>query len=125
MVSDFTTRALSDTEDCLNPYSTGRWFLIVFLFLSRKGTISLNPYSTGRWFLIISIHLYDNLYQICLNPYSTGRWFLMNRSITLWLSFTRSLNPYSTGRWFLMACCMYLLVTEKKVLILILLEDGF
>ncbi len=47
-------------------------------FLSRKGTISkrLNPYSTGRWFLIIK-HLIDEIKEFSLNPYSTGRWFLM------------------------------------------------
>ena len=38
---------------CLNPYSDGRWFLVVSLiFYSIRNILGLNPYSDGRWFLV-------------------------------------------------------------------------
>ncbi len=92
-----------DTTNCLNPYSTGRWFLmrkckfgfiwwwwVLILILLEDGFwlgvlvliflkwFSLNPYSTGRWFLITECSPKKH-FQHCLNPYSTGRWFLMCR----------------------------------------------
>ncbi len=54
MVSDPATGNLIRlTSNSLNPYSTGRWFLIDGeVIISIPATGSLNPYSTGRWFLI-------------------------------------------------------------------------
>ena len=43
---------------------------------------SLNPYSDGRWFLIIA-RLTDNNCHTCLNPYSDGRWFLIKILVSL------------------------------------------
>ena len=36
----------------LNPYYTGRWFLLNQETLSRFLKLGLNPYYTGRWFLL-------------------------------------------------------------------------
>ncbi len=53
MVSDQNTNLLLlYLIMCLNPYSTGRWFLIQAVQLRGNTVLSLNPYSTGRWFLI-------------------------------------------------------------------------
>ncbi len=43
--------------------------------LKHKG---LNPYSTGRWFLIEAVAIKAASEKVSLNPYSTGRWFLMS-----------------------------------------------
>ncbi len=63
MVSDLTGDGFSTEEkESLNPYSTGRWFLILQkIGLNKYKNGSLNPYSTGRWFLIISIKIYKLL----------------------------------------------------------------
>ena len=42
--------------------------------VSIKG---LNPYYTGRWFLLCSTNVSKLNYNSCLNPYYTGRWFLL------------------------------------------------
>ncbi len=79
MVSDKQMKSLSDyMEDGLNPYSTGRWFLINPVVYENTNGYRLNPYSTGRWFLIPrkSLQLLK-LPKVGLNPYSTGRWFLI------------------------------------------------
>ena len=42
---------------------------------------SLNPYYTGRWFLLIGVHHLCGVTlhnaDVSLNPYYTGRWFLL------------------------------------------------
>ena len=45
-----------------------------------KDKQGLNPYYTGRWFLLIHISLGKDEISIGLNPYYTGRWFLLFRT---------------------------------------------
>ena len=53
MVSDCHVKTWNDDGiESLNPYSTGRWFLIQSYHGTSYSAVSLNPYSTGRWFLI-------------------------------------------------------------------------
>ncbi len=73
---------------------------VLELVLVAKRQISLNPYSTGRWFLIQQAVFKSNE-KGCLNPYSTGRWFLIMKKKSKLELLEQSLNPYSTGRWFL------------------------
>ena len=46
--------SVEDTRDydCLNPYYTGRWFLLKLQMESISDLSRLNPYYTGRWFLL-------------------------------------------------------------------------
>ena len=37
----------------------------------------LNPYYTGRWFLLVAELTADGVELNSLNPYYTGRWFLL------------------------------------------------
>ena len=57
-----------------------------------------------------------------LNPYFVGRWFRRGKSRLL--SRISSLNPYFVGRWF-RRTDFQLIINFLRVLILILLEDGF
>ena len=90
--------------NCLNPYYTGRWFLLIGLDVLIENNPSLNPYYTGRWFLLFNLsiimnnlfqvliliiledgfcfklYIMKNLFQFGLNPYYTGRWFLLSDS---------------------------------------------
>ena len=48
-----TLNSCSKALRCLNPYYTGRWFLLNKTFFGQnKRPFSLNPYYTGRWFLL-------------------------------------------------------------------------
>ncbi len=42
-----------------------------------KDNISLNPYYTGRWFLLTDKVVDTYNFETSLNPYYTGRWFLL------------------------------------------------
>ena len=39
----------------------------------------LNPYYTGRWFLLRELGCIDMAHWLRLNPYYTGRWFLLTK----------------------------------------------
>ena len=54
MVSDALNVELTDEQkEGLNPYSDGRWFLMLETTTNKLFQIlGLNPYSDGRWFLI-------------------------------------------------------------------------
>ncbi len=77
MVSDIKPRVEMKNIFSLNPYSTGRWFLINCSSALKTSKVGLNPYSTGRWFLIMNLKTKINITIMSLNPYSTGRWFLI------------------------------------------------
>ncbi len=69
------------------------------------------------------MNLLINNHFLCLNPCSIGRWFLFQYYKGLNNRYDKSLNPCSIGRWFLFT--LYKYGSEIKVLILVLLEDGF
>ena len=52
MVSDNCTDLIGVISGSLNPYSDGRWFLIMKMKMTIVFLGCLNPYSDGRWFLI-------------------------------------------------------------------------
>ena len=57
MVSAIVADMFYDENDvCLNPYYTGRWFLLKLVKTVFRSNTGLNPYYTGRWFLLIRQH---------------------------------------------------------------------
>ncbi len=46
-------------------------------FLNNRDIESLNPYYTGRWFLLNCLGRRKTKNRRSLNPYYTGRWFLL------------------------------------------------
>ncbi len=150
MVSDLPEFSEGKFYIGLNPYSTGRWFLIaeyVLELTKQKMVLILILLEDGFWFLDWNLSVTWS--SRSLNPYSTGRWFLILFLLTrqsmktqvlililledgFWLCIAilnkkniLRLNPYSTGRWFLIKLLKNLLPLRVVVLILILLEDGF
>ena len=53
MVSaNFGKYLLTPVDGSLNPYYTGRWFLLQKQKVQQDEYDGLNPYYTGRWFLL-------------------------------------------------------------------------
>ena len=90
----------------------------------NKFQTSLNPYSTGRCSLSLLLRSKGQGCRQGLNPYSTGRCSLRPKCVFDSFASLDGLNPYSTGRCSLRSARQITFVENKKVLILILLEDA-
>ena len=62
---------------CLNPYYTGRWFLLTNILHFQKHSNVLILIILEDGFCLIRIYLIKVL-VFRLNPYYTGRWFLLS-----------------------------------------------
>ncbi len=111
--------------NCLNPYYTGRWFLLY----------SWRCYGRGKNKVLILIILEDgfclqhktiikNIRQIVLILIILEDGFCLITYAVMHQS-RAGLNPYYTGRWFLLNENYNLENQTSVVLILIILEDGF
>ena len=100
MVSYTLKRHESSNPECLNPYCSGRWSRTLDAWGERRLTRQegLNPYCSGRW----------------------SRTVHASSSVGL----RSGLNPYCSGRWSRTAKHFNDHVSDYKVLILIVVEDG-
>jgi len=65
-------------------------FCSILGWINQQKEVSLNPYYTGRWFLLSQSTSYVELILIGLNPYYTGRWFLLEIKSSYNLNFRKS-----------------------------------